>query len=87
MSLHGHCVTYPSSVAPRQLPHQGEALNTTCAAILFGSCLLFYGQTRTPVPTMCVGFGAPPKDSANKDADTSSVSLRLPPSPTGEGFW
>ena len=25
------------------------------------------------------------KDRANKDADTSSVSLRLPPSPTGEG--
>ena len=30
---------------------------------------------------------AKPQNSANKETDTSSVSLRLPPSPTGEGFW
>ena len=41
-----------------------------------------------PRPTeVCEGafVCAPPKGSANKDMDTSSVSLRLPPSPTGEG--
>ena len=42
----------------------------------------------SPRPTeVCEGafVCAPPTDGANKDTDTSSVSLRLPPSPTGEG--